>query len=130
MEKVITHLIISFFIFAISIFLHKHTFKRNVYDGEFNKFGKLKFPVWLGIVFFIVSFIPLLNYAYFIVGGVMYIVIMFNDEWRFSFNDIEGQEWTQGDETIFDKIKKLFTLDLNHKVKKNEETDDVNDNNK
>ena len=60
----------------------------------------------------------------------MYIVIMFNDEWRFSFNDIEGQEWTQGDETIFDKIKKLFTLDLNHKVKKNEETDDVNDNNK
>lgn len=78
-------LIIGVIIFLITVYVHKHTYKYASYDRktgnyEVDKEDKFPFPIWLLILIFAISFIPILNIILFIVGLIAYIIELSSED--------------------------------------------------
>lgn len=76
-------IVIGIIIFIISLLVHKSTYEYRTWNSSnlnYKYEDKLKFPLWLLLVFIILSFIPILNLMYFIVGLIIYVLGIFNSE--------------------------------------------------
>lgn len=65
--------IIGLILFFITLYVHKHTYIVDSWDNTIKK--KVSTPLWLVILGFIVSLIPILNIVAFVVGVVTYTLI-------------------------------------------------------
>lgn len=72
-----TLIIIGIILFFITLYVHKHTYDdREYYAGKYtyNKEDRMPLPLWLLIVAFILSIIPIVNIILYAVFLVIYIV--------------------------------------------------------
>ena len=63
-------LIIGIILFAITLYVHKHTYKRAW--GKYE--DRLPCPLWLVILIFCIAFTPYLGVVAFLIGLVIYIL--------------------------------------------------------
>ena len=76
MTGFITWLIVSTLILTITVWVHKHTYGTVYYHGEYiaNLADRVPFPMWLLILFIIISFTPMANVIAFCIGVVAYLM--------------------------------------------------------
>lgn len=120
MEHYIVYICIGFVLFLLTCYVHKHTYTREIYSGtNFNKMKRRPFPLWMMFLFFIGSMIPYLNIFLFLCGMVGYLMYLTNDENKFSFKDIDGQDYYECKSSIMQRLSKFFSVDVNDiKLKK------------
>ena len=68
--------IIGIILFAITLYVHKHTYERKVVD-EYR--DRLPCPLWLVILAFILFCIPIVGIILFLIGLVLYLTSSLQD---------------------------------------------------
>lgn len=97
--------LIGIAITLLTIFIHRHTF---VQDYESGSYRRVKFPLWLLLVFIIVGNIPIVNLAAFVIGAFIYIMRTFErQDFIFSFRNITGK-YPEHTGKFFKKNNKIF----------------------
>ena len=91
--------IIGIILFAITLYVHKHTYERKVVD-EYR--DRLPCPLWLVILAFIVACVPFLGIISFLVGMIGYLLSSTG-----SYPDVYFKA-----EGIVKKIKDLLTKEV------------------
>lgn len=91
--------IIGIILFAITLYVHKHTYERKVVDKYRDR---LPCPLWLVILAFIVACVPFLGITLFLVGMIGYLVSSTG-----SYPDVYFKA-----EGIVKKIKDLLTKEV------------------
>ena len=101
--------LIGIAITLLTIFIHRHTF---VQDYEKGDYRRVRFPLWLLLVFIVAGNIPIVNLVAFCIGGFVYIMRIFErQDFTFSFRNITGK-YPEHTGKFFKKIVKFFNKDL------------------
>lgn len=105
-------IIVGLILFLITLFVHKHTYKRH-YKNEFyckgEYFTKLKTPLWLVLIIFIISCIPYLNIIGLVVGGYIYLCTISTSNYG---NGKSLYLFRAKEDSILDKILKFLNKDI------------------
>lgn len=91
--------IIGIILFAITLYVHKHTYERKVVD-EYR--DRLPCPLWLVILTFILFCTPIVGIILFFIGLVLYLISSLQD-----YPDVYFKA-----EGIIKKIKDLLTKEV------------------
>lgn len=97
--------IIGLIIFFITYYIHKHTYDYRKYNHKTKEYeydieDKLPSPLWVILIFFIISMVPILNILFFIVGAIIYFINISKEDVYFK------------SEGIIKKIFKLLTKEV------------------
>jgi hypothetical protein len=102
-------ILIGIGITLFTIFIHRHTF---VQDYESGSYRRVRFPLWLLLVFIVVGNIPIVNVVAFVVGAFIYIMRNFErQDFIFSFRNITGK-YPEHTGKFLKKIVNFFNKDL------------------
>lgn len=105
-------IIVGLILFLITLFVHKHTYKRQ-YENKFcftgEYFTKLKTPLWLVLIIFIISCIPYLNIIGLVVGGCIYLCAISTSKYG---NGKSLYLFRVKEDSILDKILKFLNKDI------------------
>lgn len=71
--------IIGLVIFFITYYVHKHNYDYRYYNHEKKEYeyhndDKLPSPLWVILIFFIISMVPIFNILFFIIGAIWYFM--------------------------------------------------------